>query len=584
MLTQGKGAAVQIRSGRKRIVAVIAATVAAVGFAPPAAHAGVLATTLSGLTCPAWAPAPGSLAGGPASTVIVTGPAGMALAPLVVCAGGQVTTNYSVINGVVATVPTSELSNLASVAGVVVTPDLPVYVNSAVASTGPHAGSDAFLKETGAPDLAAAGDTGAGVTVAVLDTGIANLPDFSGRLAGGVDLTGENNPYQDDFGHGTFVAGLIAGNGASSNGAYSGEAPGANLVAIKVAGASGQTDLATVLSGVDWAVLHRAQYGIRVLNMSLGFQPITSTVLNPLDQAVEAAWNSGIAVVTSAGNAGPFNGTILSPGDDPLAITVGAIDDMGTPALADDQMTDFSSVGPTNPDGWVKPDLSASGRSVVSLADPGSTIWTQFPSARVGSANFVGSGSSFSAAITSGAAALVLADNPGLTPNQVKGRLINSASPGPIGNPFADGHGELNAEAAATSGPVNYNQSTLGVTATALGATVSLAPTNALDTWNSALWSGAAWNGAAWNGAAWNGAAWNGAAWNGAAWNGAAWNGAAWNGAAWNGAAWNGAAWTGAAWKGAAWKGAAWNGAAWNGAAWNGAAWNGAAWNGAAWN
>src|SRR6185312_691812 len=100
---------------------------------------------------------------------------------------------------------------------------------------------------------------------------------------------------------------------------------------------------ATVIQGVDWAVLNQQQYGIRVLNMSLGFQPITSTVLNPLDQAVEAAWNSGIAVITSAGNAGPFNGTILSPGDDPLVITVGGLDDLAKPVTGNDEMNDFSS-------------------------------------------------------------------------------------------------------------------------------------------------------------------------------------------------------------------------------------------------
>ena len=82
------------------------------------------------------------------------------------------------------------------------------------------------MPQTGATKLAAAGDTGRGVTVAVMDTGIDNLPDFSGRLIGGVDLTGGNNPFQDSYGHGTFVAGLIAGNGASSSGQYSGEAPG----------------------------------------------------------------------------------------------------------------------------------------------------------------------------------------------------------------------------------------------------------------------------------------------------------------------------------------------------------------------
>ena len=232
-------------------------------------------------------------------------------------------------------------------------------------------------------------------------------------------------------------------------------------------------------------------------------------------------------------------------------------------------MNDFSSAGPTSPDGWVKPDLVTSGRSVVSLAAPGSTIYNDYPSARVGSANFVGSGTSFSAAITSGAAALVLADNPGLTPDQVKARLLGNTSPGPVGNPFVDGHGALNAYAAATSGPMNFNQSAAGLIAASLGATVSLSPTRPVDTWNTSLWSGISWNQAPSDGWAWNGWAWNGGDWNGWAWTGKAWNDDAWAGAAWNGADWTGKAWNDAGWDGSAWDGSAWTGKAWNGSAWN---------------
>ena len=349
-------------------------------------------------------------------TVIVTATGLLSPVTAVLEVGGSVLTQFHLINGVEALVPTALEPVLKALPGITVTPDLAVSVQSVPESTGPHTPSDAFLQETGATRLASQGDTGQGVTVAVLDTGVDNLPDFSGRLAGGVDLTGGNNPFQDGYGHGTFVAGLIAGDGTSSGGQYSGEAPGARLVSIKVAGADGITHLSTLITGLQWAVDHQNAYGIKVLNLSLGYQSSQSTVANPLDQAVQAVWNSGITVVTSAGNAGPFNGTILSPGDDPLVITVGALDDMATTSTADDEMTDFSSAGPTSRDGWAKPDLVASGRSVVSLAAPGSTIDNSHPSAQVGAANFVGSGTSFSAAITSGAAALVLADNPGLIP------------------------------------------------------------------------------------------------------------------------------------------------------------------------
>src|ERR1700722_14386547 len=396
-------------------------------------------------------------------TVIVTATGLVNAAAAVLGLGGSIVTQFHLIDGVEAVIPAAVEPLLAALPGIIVTPDVSVRVQGTPESTGPHTPSDAFLAQTGATRLASAGDTGQGVTVAVLDTGIDNLPDFSGRLIGGVDLTGGNNPFQDSYGHGTFVAGLIAGNGASSGGRYSGEAPGANLVSIKVAGASGTTDLATLILGLQRAVDHQASDGIKVLNMSLGFHTDMSTVINPLDQAVQAVWGSGIAVVVSAGNAGPFNGTILSPGDDPLVITVGALDDMASSSVAGDEMAYFSSVGPTSPDGWVKPDLVASGRSVVSLAAPGSTIYDDYPSALVGSANFVGSGTSLSAAIASRAAALVLAGHPRLTPDQLKARLLGTTDPGPVGNPFVDGHGALNAYAAATSGAMNLSQSTFGL-------------------------------------------------------------------------------------------------------------------------
>ncbi len=534
--------------------------------------------------------APPAVASPGLAPYIVSVPAaadGSAAANAVGAAGGVVDQHLDAAKGVLAHLNDSEVADLATQPGVVVTPDVTVGFEDVASTTAPsRPPADVFAQQTGANQLWTQGDTGSGVNVAVLDTGIDPLPDFAGRLVGGVDLSGNGNPFDDQYGHGTFVAGLIAGDGASSGGQYTGEAPGAGLVSIKVAGASGSTDLATVIEGVDWAIANRQALHIGVLNLSLGYLPISSTVDDPLDMAVENAWKSGIVVVASAGNYGPFNGTITAPGDDPLVITAGALDDQGQLNPALDAMTTFSSVGPTDPDGWFKPDLVASGRSVVSLAAPGSTVYQQNPSALVGTANFVGSGTSFSAAITSGAAALVLQAVPGARPSDVKARLLDTTLPGPVGNPFVDGHGDLNALGAVTSfvgDSVHLNQSTPTVP-TAWGSTVSLASTWAVSSWNSANWDGAAWNGAAWNGASWNGAAWNGAAWNGAAWNGAAWNGAAWNGASWNGASWNGAAWNGAAWNGAAWNGAAWNGASWNGASWNGASWNGASWNGAAWN
>ena len=327
-----------------------------------------------------------------------------------------------------------------------------------------------------------------------------------------------------------------------------------------MAGSSGQTDLATVIAGVGWTILNASNDNIRVLNMSLGYVPLLSTALDPLDQAVEKAWESGIVVVTSAGNDGPGNGSILSPGDDPLVITAGALDDQGQTNPADDVMTPFSSIGPTTPDGLFKPDLVTSGRSVVSLrAVLGSTIDAANPTARVGSSNFVGSGTSFSAAITSGAAALLLADHPSDTPSMVKAALLGTTTPGPVGNPFVDGHGDLNVAAAAAAGPMNITQSPL-LLPTLPGETVSLETT----------WTGSTWNGSTWNGSTWNGSTWNGSTWNGSTWTPwSTWNGSTWNGSTWNGSTWNGSTWNGSTWNGSTWNGSTWNGSTWNGSPWN---------------
>jgi serine protease AprX len=524
-----------------------------------------LATALfaTALVTPALAPAASADTASP-YIVATPGTLGSALAQSdVLSVGGQIVQALPAANGVEADLTSLEVAALSALAGVVVTPDVAVSVQG-LPTGSTHPPSDAFLKQTGASDAWSQGATGAGVNVAVLDTGIDALPDFAGRLVGGVDLSGGGNPFQDGYGHGTFDAGLIAGDGASSNGKYEGEAPAAGLVSVKVAGASGTTDLATVIAGVGWTIDNRAALDIRVLNMSLGYEPLESSAADPLDTAVEAAWQSGIVVVVSAGNAGPFNGTIESPGDDPMVITVGALDDGGQANPANDTMTTFSSVGPTNPDGWMKPDLVTSGRSVVSLAAPGSTIYDDYPSALIGTANFVGSGTSFSTAITSGAVADILSAHPGYSPDTVKGILLASTLPGPVGNPVVDGHGDLDLANALAMAPVTLSQQPSTV-AVPMGATVGL-----LSSWSDSSWDPANWSSMTWCGETcattsyWSGEAWNGEAWNGEAWNGEAWNGDSWTGEAWNGEAWNGEAWNGEAWNGEAWNGEAWNGSAWN--------------------
>jgi serine protease AprX len=518
--------------------------------------------------------------GGRAEQYIVQGVSSKVAAADLVAGRGVVLSALPIVHGVVAKLTAPEVAAARQV-GLTVTPDVTVTVEGSLGSPQSHP-SDAFNAVTGATSMWADGITGAGVTVAVLDTGIdSNLPDFGDRVVDGVNLANPRNPggwNTDGYGHGTFVAGLIGSNGRSSGGQYTGVAPDADLVSIKVAGSNGVTSEGTVIEGVQWAIDNEAVDGIQVLNISLGVEPPSPSALDPLDQAVEQAWSAGIVVVTSAGNIGPDNGTITSPGDDPMVITVGSLDDGGADVPADYAIPAFSSVGPTDIDGWFKPDLVAPGRSVVSLIPPASAIALANPTAAIGRHNFVGSGTSFSAAIVSGLVALLLEADPGLSPDQVKAALLFGADPGPVGDPFVDGHGLADVmSAAAAGGQVFLNQiPAAAAESVSPPATISLASTWAASTWNPANWSGPAWTASSISSAAQSAspAPVDGTNWNGATWNGAAWNDAAWNDAAWNDAAWNDAAWNGAAWNDAAWNDAAWNDAAWNDAAWNDTAWN----------
>ena len=274
------------------------------------------------------------------------------------------------------------------------------------------------------------------MTVAVIDTGIADVGDLAGRVLPVTDrVTGVTTACQnlsgedgcgDSYGHGTFIAGLIAGNGAASGGEYRGVAPGANLVSVKIAGRDGASDVSTVIAAIQWTVSFKDRYGIKVMNLSLGTDGTQSYKTDPLNYAVERAWGAGIAVVVAASNRGPAAGTIAKPGDDPWVITVGAVDDRGTPGVGDDSIPQFSSRGPTAADGLAKPDVVAPGAHVVSLRAPGSAIDTEFPNS-IGNGYRKGSGTSMATAVVSGAVALMLQRNPAMAPDQVKYALMSTA-------------------------------------------------------------------------------------------------------------------------------------------------------------
>jgi len=313
--------------------------------------------------------------------------------------------------------------------------------------------------------------TGRGVGVAVIDTGIAgNLVDFQtpGWQGSRVIASAVTNPCasdaQDHYGHGTHVAGLIAGNSLlyptdqSVFGKYMGVAPRANLVSVKVSDDDGNTTVLDVIYGIQFAVDNKSAYNIRVINLSLSSAAAESYTTDPLDAAVEQAWNSGITVVAAAGNeALAGDGVTYSPANDPWVITVGALDDKGTMTRLDDTLAPWSSRGLTQ-DGVRKPEVLAPGVGLVSTLATNSDFARMCPACIVDGRYFRAGGTSMATGVVSGVAALLIEAHPNWTPAQVKGALQATVVDVPGAGGVIDANAALDASSTAT---VNLAPNTL---------------------------------------------------------------------------------------------------------------------------
>ena len=317
------------------------------------------------------------------------------------------------------------------------------------------------IVEVGAPQAwSQLGVTGRGVGVAVVDSGVYAHPDLAGRIVAAIDFTSvaptvSNIPLADLGGHGTHVAGLIAGDGTRSGGLYTGVAPNANIIDVRVIDGHGSSNVSIILRGLQWILANRATYNIKVVNMSLGATPAGSYKSDLMATAAEILTFAGVAVVVSAGNAGPLAGTITTPATDPYVISVGALDDNGTALLADDLMATFSSRGKTLFDRLSKPDLVAPGRKMVSLRAPGSELDALFPDRQVSVLGATSpdyyrlSGTSMAAPVVAGTIALMYERNPMLTIAQLKKRLKSTVTPLSFGTTLDHGAGLVNAYRAA---------------------------------------------------------------------------------------------------------------------------------------
>jgi serine protease AprX len=351
-----------------------------------------------------------------------------------------VAAEIGIIDAVVARVPQESVHRLSGASGVVrVTPDHAVRVAGGSVDV-------EFNKVIGTAQVWEAGALGEGVTVALLDTGLD--PTFNGLRqppsGGGHRILAYYDALNDELyepprlwrsprdpnGHGTHVAGLVANSEYEpQDGEYRGVAPGANLVAVRVLDETGVGTYSDVLRGLEWVVENKDTYDIRVLNISMYALPIAPYWADPYNLAVMAAWQAGIVVVASAGNGGPAPLSIGVPGNTPYIITVGAFTDNYTPEdFGDDYITPFSGTGPTL-DAFVKPDLIAPGAHMVSLMRQHTTVRDEYPDNAINGRYFWSAGTSGSAAAVSGIVALMLGENPELTPDEVKYRLTMTARP-----------------------------------------------------------------------------------------------------------------------------------------------------------
>ncbi|HXA30319.1 MAG TPA: S8 family peptidase [Candidatus Angelobacter sp.] len=588
-----------------------------------------LATALAGfgasLLGPAVLPVAAASRGGAPTTVIVreSAAAGSAAETLVTELGGHVTRHIGIINGFVATVAANDVAQLRTVPGVVeVTGDLPLTLDStsydpttdptSLYGTASTVGARAYWRN---------GFTGKGVDVALIDSGVAPVNGLTtpGKVVNGPDLSFDSQVpgrmYLDAYGHGTHMAGIIAGRDdavvpgsayQSNTTDFLGIAPDARLVNVKVADSGGAVDVSQVIAAIDWIVQHKTDNGlnIRVINLSFGTDSTQPYALDPLAYAAEVAWHNGIVVVAAVGNNGSNALGVADPASDPYIIAVGAVDTEGTVSQSDDTVATFSSSG----NGTRNPDVVAPGVHIASLRDPGSTIDQQYgATATVGTRFFRGSGTSQATAVMSGAAALVLQQHPTYTPDMVKRLLTKTAttlstpvlsllglvSINSAVSPTLQGSGEVNLRNAYGAGVCtcytqNYAPSQGTGTLEAARGSLHVTASNGVtlsgeqdifgSAFNSAAMAALEASGQSWSGGVWNGQTWSGQSWSGQSWSGQSWSGQSWSGQSWSGQSWSGQSWSGQSWSGQSWSGQSWSGQSWSGQSWSGQSWSAADW------
>lgn len=377
------------------------------------------------------------------------------------------------------------------------------------------------------------GNAGNGVTVALIDTGVSDTPALnraSGQLVDAVDTSGlntdngkivEHGTFADGYGHGTFMASIIAGGKVAGSGNVAlGVAPGATVDVVKVADDQGNTSLAAVLAGLNWVATHSDSVDVANLSLSVD-RPSSSYGIDPLNMAVTLTRDSGVTVVVAAGNTA---GVVGDPGFDPASLTVGAADTTGK------KSTVASFSGYDNVDGVSKPDVVAAGVNVLGEMPADSIISQQFPGARQPSGLFRGSGTSQSTAIVSGLAALYLQEHKWASPLQVKAAIRSAATS--IAGGSTDGQGLVGVPTGAAYNPLNTGELSLNVgqwysTASQWG---DLFTSGVFDSrrWSARRWSADGWDSRRWSGVSFDSRRWSSRRWSTETWDCRRWSAAFW--------------------------------------------------------
>src|SRR3954468_3871477 len=568
---------------------------------------------LSALAGPAG-PAQAALTPAPQVEVVVTGltGAGTAVADAVTAVGGRVTAVLAVIDGVAADLPADRMDALRRDPAVrSVTVDRRGSLQGLAPALGYDVGADEgslydVAQVTHAKDAWTKGWTGKGVDVALIDSGVAPVPGLtSGNVIQGPDLSFESQDpmlvHKDTFGHGTHMGSIIAGRDVASTGTtyakadshqFTGIAPDARLVSLKVAAADGGSDVSQVIAAFDWVTQHAQDPGmnIRVLNLSYGTDSTQSPALDPLAYAVENAWRAGILVVVASGNDGTNRTKLPDPAIAPGVVPLGASDPNRTDAVGDDTVPTFAQRGTDAR----HVDLIAPGVHVLGLRNPNSSADQANAGARVGSRFFRGSGTSQSAAVVSGLAALYLQKYPGATPDQVKAALMAAATaptyvkkifagvgvpdvnkaigaPLPTGTgaaqPATGATGTGSLEAARGSAHVSNGYALLSGERDIFG-----------QAWNPTAWATASAARTSWNGGTWRGVDWTTASWSSGSWDAHSWTTNDWTAHSWTAHSWTAHSWTSAGWDAHSWTDSSWQSSSWSGSSWSGASWSNAIW------